>query len=242
MFEVRGISKQFGGVAALKDVNIRINEGEIYGLIGPNGAGKTTLFNLIFGIYSPDQGSIWFKGENITNYKPHQVCAKGIGRTFQLVKPFGKVSVLDNVTIGALCRLRDVEEAKKKALSVLETVGLLNKKDVLAKNLTLADRKRLELARALATKPQFLLLDEIMAGLNPAEIEATISLIKKVRESSGITMFIIEHIMQVIMTLSNRIGVLHHGEKIAEGTPKEIANNKRVIEAYLGEEYVFRNN
>ncbi len=241
MFEVKGVSKQFGGVTALRSVSLRINDGEMFGLIGPNGAGKTTLFNIISGIYRPDEGSIWFKGENITGYKPHQISTKGIGRTFQLVKPFSNVSVLDNVTIGALCRVKDAENAKEEAVEVLEVVGLLEKKDILAKNLTPADRKRLELARALATKPRLLLLDEIMGGLNPTEMGSTIALIRRVHRS-GITLFIIEHIMRVIMTLSNRITVIHHGEKIAEGTPEEIAINKRVIEAYLGEEYVFRNN
>ena len=223
---------------AINQVSLQIHSGEILGLIGPNGAGKTTLFNLITGFYPIDAGDIYFTGERITRLKPHQCCRMGIGRTFQIDKAFEKRDVLYNVTVGALPRLRKVLLAQKEALDILSFVGLSEKKYQLAGSLTIADRKRLEIAKALATGPKLLLLDEVMAGLTPKEIEDAIKLIQGIREA-GTTIFMIEHVMQVIMSLSDRITILHYGEKIGEGSPQQIAKDKRVIEAYLGEEYVF---
>ena len=208
------------------------------GLIGPNGAGKTTLFNLITGFYPIDSGDIHFLGKRISGLKPHQCCRMGIGRTFQTDKAFEKRDVLYNVTVGALPRLGKVSLAEKEASNIISFVGLGEKKYQLAGALTIADRKRLEIAKALATGPKLLLLDEVMAGLTPKEIEDAISLIHKI-QGAGTSIFMIEHVMQVIMSLSNRIAILHYGEKIGEGLPQQIAKDKRVIEAYLGEEYVF---
>jgi branched-chain amino acid transport system ATP-binding protein len=238
ILDIESISKRFGGLVAINRVSLQIHSGEILGLIGPNGAGKTTLFNLITGFYPLDAGEIYFLGERITRLKPHQCCRLGIGRTFQIDKAFEKRDVLYNVTVGALPRLGKVLSAQKEALEILSFVGLGEKKYQLAGSLTIADRKRLEIAKALATGPKLLLLDEVMAGLTPKEIEDAIGLIQRIR-GAGTTIFMIEHVMQVIMNLSNRIMILHYGEKIGEGSPQEIAKDKRVIEAYLGEEYVF---
>ncbi len=238
LFQVHSLTKYFGGLAAVKDVSFEIKKGEILGLIGPNGAGKTTIFNLITGFLSPDSGKIEFRGEEITGLKPpHKVCLNHIGRTFQLVKPFNNMTVLENVMVGAFSRVRRASEARKEATKVLDFIGLLRQRDSLASSLTIADRKRLELGKALATKPEILLLDEVVAGLNPRETEEIISIVRAISRQ-GITLFIIEHVMKAIMTLSHRIIVLHHGEKIAEGTPAEISRNKRVVDAYLGEEYL----
>lgn len=238
ILDIQCISKRFGGLVAINQVSLQIHPGEILGLIGPNGAGKTTLFNLITGFYRIDTGDIYFLGERISRLKPHQCCRLGIGRTFQIDKAFEKRDVLYNVTVGALPRLRKVYLAEKEALNILSFVGLDEKKFQLAGSLTIADRKRLEIAKALSTSPKLLLLDEVMAGLTPKEIEDAIGLIHRIRDA-GTTIFMIEHVMQVIMSLSNRIAILHYGEKIGEGAPQEIAKDKRVIEAYLGEEYVF---
>jgi branched-chain amino acid transport system permease protein len=238
LFEVRSLTKAFGGLMAVRDVSFRIEEGAVLGLIGPNGAGKTTIFNLITGFLSPDSGQVEFKGESITGLKPpHNVCVKRIGRTFQLVKPFNDISVLENVMVGAFARTKNANEAREEAMRVINFIGLSRYKDSLASSLTTADRKRLELGRALATKPELLLLDEVMAGLNPRETEEIIEIIRSISDR-GITLFMIEHVMKAIMTLSHRIIVLHHGEKIAEGTPVAISKDKRVIDAYLGEEYL----
>jgi branched-chain amino acid transport system ATP-binding protein len=213
----------------------------ILGLIGPNGAGKSTAFNCIAGLYSATSGQVIYKDDDITNLKSYDVCRKGIARTFQLSKPFPNKSVLKNVMVGGFLWSKDRNRAEAKALEVLEFVNLIDKRDVLGKSLTVADRKRLELARALATDPALLLLDEVMAGLRPAEVEEVITIIRKINER-GVTIFLIEHIMQAIMSLSDLIVVIHYGKKIAEGQPEEIASNEKVIKAYLGEEYVLAGN
>jgi branched-chain amino acid transport system ATP-binding protein len=206
------------------------------GLIGPNGAGKSTLFNVITSFYTPEQGEIRFAGERISGMRPpHRVIRRGIGRTFQVVKPFGNVTVLENVVVGAFCRTRDPRVARAEAVRVLDLVGMTAKMDMIARRLTLADRKRLELARALATRPQLLLLDEVMAGLNSTEVAEVVQVVRRIRDQ-GVSLLIIEHVMRVIMSLCDRIVVLHHGEKIAEGTRAEITKDRKVIEAYLGEE------
>jgi branched-chain amino acid transport system permease protein len=237
-FEVRSLNKHFGGLVAVRDVSFQVQKGEILGLIGPNGAGKTTIFNLITGFIPPDSGQVVFQGESITGLKlPHQVCLKHIGRTFQVVRPFKDMTVLENAMVGAFTRVQNAEEARKLALEILAFIGLAKHRDSLASSLTIADRKRLELGRALATQPELLLLDEVVAGLNPKETEEIIGIIKKI-SNQRITIFMIAHVMKAVMVLSHRIIVLHHGEKIAEGTPLEISRDKRVIEAYLGEEYL----
>lgn len=236
LLELTKLSKSFGGLQAVKQVDLKINQDEIFGLIGPNGSGKTTIFNLISGALQLTGGSIKFKEEEITNLKPHQICKRGIGRTFQIARPFADVSVYRNVMIGALNHASNVSEAAHITDEVLSVANLFNKKDVNGKNLTIPERRRLELARSLATKPQLLMLDEPMAGLNPTEIEEMSELLRHIRKM-GITIFIIEHVLQAIMSLSDRIAVLNYGEKIAEGTPEEIGANQRVVEAYLGEEY-----
>jgi len=236
---VKNVSKYFGGLAAVNDVQFNIREGEILGLIGPNGSGKTTMFNLITAFLPLNSGIIEFKNTKISHFKrPSKICSLGIGRTFQLVKPFNNMTVLENVMVGAFCRSKNVEDVRREAIEIIEIVGMSDHKDYLASNLNVNYRKRLELARSLATKPEVLLLDEPMAGLNPKETEEMIALLKKI-SSRGITLLIIEHIMKAIMTLSDRIMVLHHGEKIAEGTPQEISKDQKVIDAYLGEEYVY---
>ena len=236
LIEVEKVTKKFGGLMALRDVSFHINSGEILGLIGPNGAGKTTLFNAVAGVFRPESGKIRFNGEEITGLPPFQLSLKGIARTFQITKPFLNITVLDNMMVGALSKEKNLEAGKKISLEVLEFVGLASKKDIMAAKLTLEDRKRLELARALATKPRLLLLDEVMAGLNPKEMGETLTLIRKIH-AEGMTIFVVEHVMKAIMSVSQRIMVLHHGEKIAEGTPTDIVQNQKVIDAYLGQSY-----
>lgn len=237
ILRVESVSKRFGGIHAVDNVSFSVNKGEIIGIIGPNGAGKSTMFNLLSGIYLPDSGRIIYKSITISDIrKSYKICHLGIGRTFQIVKPFENITVLENVMVGAFCRKRKVKDAKQTALEILAMVGLIDKKDQLGHSLTLADKKRLEVARALATYPDVLLLDEVMAGLTPAEVEEAIMLIRRLRDY-GITVMVVEHVMQAIMSLSNRIIVMAEGKKVAEGTPAEIIHDPVVIKAYLGYEY-----
>jgi branched-chain amino acid transport system ATP-binding protein len=237
ILEGKGVTKYFGGLAAVWDVDFYVNQGEIVGLIGPNGAGKTTLFNLISGALVPKPGTVKFKAENITGLKPNQICRKGVARTFQSVKIFANMPVLENVLLGSLfgtSNSMSSADAAREAMGLLEFVGLPAVRATPAKDLTLANQKRLEVARALATRPELLLLDELMAGLNPTEVAQAMELVTRIRDK-GITIFMIEHVMKAIMSVCDRIMVLHHGKKIAEGTPQEIAASKTVVEVYLGE-------
>ena len=219
---------------AVNDVSFEVERGEIFGLIGPNGSGKTTIFNLINHYFPLTSGDIFFKGKSIKGMKTHQICHLGIGRTFQVVKPLKRMRVLENVMASAFCRVNTLGEAQKMALEMLEFCNLQAEKDKSAASLTIAGRKRLEICRALTTKPELLLLDETAAGLNPAELDEAIELIRRIRDR-GVTIIIVEHIMKVIMTISDRIHAINYGQTIAEGPPEEVANNKEVIEAYLGE-------
>ena len=237
LLSIRDVAKHFGGVKAITRFNLDIEQGEIAGLIGPNGAGKTTLFNLITGVFPLDGGDILFKGQSLRGISPHKACELGIGRTFQIAKPFAGKSVLYNVMVGAFARTRDPRTAERKALEVLEMLGLSRKMHQLGRSLTIAERKRLEVAKALATEPELLLLDEVMAGLNPRETEEAIAMVRAISRR-GITLLIIEHVMPVIMSLPSKVAVLYHGEKIAEGPPSQIGSDEKVIKAYLGEEYV----
>jgi branched-chain amino acid transport system ATP-binding protein len=236
LLEVEDLSKAFGGVQAIRQVSFTLNQGEILGLIGPNGSGKTTLFNLISGLLKPETGRIRFSGKDITGMAPYKICQSGIARTFQLVKPFIQLSPLKNVMVGRAYGsepVRNTRQARIEAEQILALTGLANRWVPMAGMLGLIDRKRLEIARALATKPKLLLLDEMFAGLNTAEMEDAIRLIKRIRDS-GITLIVVEHVMKVIMGISDRVIVLNVGEKIAEGTPQEVTSNRQVIEAYLG--------
>ncbi len=237
ILEGSGVTKYFGGLAAVLNVDFQINQGEIVGLIGPNGAGKTTLFNLISASLPVRQGTIRYKDKKISGMKPHRICRLGVARTFQSVKVFENVTVMDNVLLGALFGSisgKSSDDAMREAEELVEFVGLTQMKTATARDLTLVNQKRIEVARALATKPELLLLDELMAGLNPSEVSQAMELVTRIRDR-GITIFMIEHVMNAIMNICDRILVLHHGEKIAEGTPQEIANNKTVVEVYLGE-------
>ncbi len=235
ILEVENISKNFGGLKAISNLTFSVLQGEILGIIGPNGAGKTTLFNILSGVYKPDRGTVKFQGPVVSQLnKSHILCRSGIGRTYQLVKPFENMTVLENVMVGAFCRQNNAKKARDMSLEILQFVGLVQKKGMLANEITLADKKRLEVARVLATQPRLLLLDEVMAGLTPVEVQETGELIRKIR-GSGQTLIIIEHVMQAIMSLSDRVLVLSQGEKIIEGRAEEVIRDARVIKAYLGE-------
>jgi len=235
ILSIKGLRKSFGGLLALNDVDFDIFPGQIVGLIGPNGAGKTTVFHLVSGFYKPDHGTISFKGTELTGLRADQVCKIGISRAFQIVRPFIGLTVFQNVLIGSFNRAQNRREAHHQCLNTLELTGLTKFKDQRANHLTLAGKKRLEIAKALSTNPEVLLLDEVMAGLTPVETEEIMVLIRTIN-SRGITIIAIEHVMAAIMSLSHRIVVLNYGKKIAEGTPEEIANNEDVIGVYLGEE------
>jgi len=236
ILEARGISKSFRGLKAVSNASFEIPEGRINALIGPNGAGKTTIFNMVAGVFAPDSGSISFQNKPIHGLRADEVCSAGIGRTFQIVKPFAGLSVLDNVMVGAFLRERTASGAKSVSASILEKLGLGPKRDLPASSLTLPDRKRLEVARALATRPRLLLLDEVMAGLRPTECDQLVAVFREINRGEGLTILLIEHVMRAVMALAGQIVVLHHGEVIARGTPEQVVRNPAVLECYLGEE------
>jgi branched-chain amino acid transport system ATP-binding protein len=238
LLEVRGLEKRFSGLRAISDVTFAVSAGEIYAVIGPNGAGKTTLFNMIAGVFPPDAGTISFDGSRIDGHRPEDICQRGIARTFQLVRPFPGLTVKDNVVVGALLRAPNVGAAHDRASEVLRRLDLYDKRHQRAATLTLPDRKRLEVARALATAPKLLLLDEVMAGLRPTETDRMVAILTELQRETGLTILLIEHVMRAVMALAVRILVLHHGAAIAEGSPAEVVRNPQVLSSYLGAEAV----
>jgi branched-chain amino acid transport system ATP-binding protein len=236
LLEVAKVSKSFSGLRAVADVSFAVPEGSIFAVIGPNGAGKTTLFNLIAGVYPPDDGMITFAGARIDGLTPDAVCRRGIGRTFQLVRPFPTLSVEDNVMVGALMHRRDLSAALRRAHEVLWSLDLFDKRAQPAASLTLPDRKRLEVARAMATDPKLLLLDEVMAGLRPTETDRMVDILKKINIETGLTVLLIEHVMRAVMSIATRVLVLHHGAAIAEGAPEAVVREPAVLQSYLGAE------
>jgi branched-chain amino acid transport system ATP-binding protein len=237
LLNIKNVTKYFGGLTALKGVTLSLQQGQIKSIIGPNGAGKTTLFNVISGFYAPDRGEIIFCDCDVTGRPPEKICHAGMARTFQVVKPFSNLTVAENIVVGTLHETSKIREARRRAGEVLDYIGMTEKADWPARNLTLEDLKRLELGRALATHPKLLLLDEVMAGLNPAETEEFIGLIRRIRDD-GVTILLIEHVMQAVFSLSDEVFVLNYGEKIYEGDTEGVVRDKKVVEAYLGEEYV----
>jgi branched-chain amino acid transport system ATP-binding protein len=236
LLSIAGLSKRFRGLLAVGNVSLEVMERDIFAIIGPNGAGKTTLFNTICGVFRPDAGTIAFAGERIDGLAPDDVCRRGIGRTFQLVRPFPALTVLDNVVVGALLHHASVEEARARAEDVLRRLDLASQRHQRAGSLTLPDRKRLEVARALATEPRLLLLDEVMAGLRPTEVDRMVAIMTELNRAAGLTILLIEHVMRAVMALATRVLVLHHGAIIAQGTPAEVVHDPQVIKSYLGAE------
>ena len=234
LLEIHGIKKSFGGLVAVNGMDLFIEEGKIYGLIGPNGAGKTTLFNIISGFYKPEAGNIFFAGENVTHLSSDQLCHRGLVRTFQIPKMFPEMSVIDNVLIGALSRTKRVDLARSEAEEIIHFLGMGPKRDTLAAALRVQELKRLEIAKALATKPKLFLLDEMMSGLNAVEQNQMIDLLKRVHDA-GVTLLVVEHVMHVVANLCEHIVVMNYGEKIAEGRPQEVLQNEKVVTVYLGE-------
>jgi len=238
IFQIKKVSKSFGGVKAVNQVSFQVQEKKIIGLIGPNGAGKTTLFNLITGFLKPDEGQVYFQNRDITNLKPHKICQLGIGRTFQVVRPLSTLTVLENIVTAALLRHNNYKEAKEYAIYIAQITGLTSKINKMAGGIPIAEKKRLGFAQALATGAKLLLLDEVAAGLNPTEVDKFLNIIRKI-SIEGLTIIMVEHVMKAVMSVANQILVLDHGELIAQGRPEEVTNNEKVIKAYLGDQYKF---
>jgi branched-chain amino acid transport system ATP-binding protein len=236
LLRLRGVFKRFRGLAAVTDVSFDIQRGAIVALIGPNGAGKTTVFNMIAGMLRPDAGEIALEGVSLVGKRPDVICKSGIGRTFQIVRPFNAMTVEENVMVGALARTSDIATARRRALELLELLELGDRRFAAVQSITLPDRKRLEVARALATRPKLLLLDEVMAGLRPTEIDRLLGVFRRLNATTGVTILLIEHVMRAVMALSHYVIVLHHGEVIATGSPEEVKKHRAVLDSYLGEE------